>query len=167
VQRYLKKVMIVPQGDRIIDWIYSVDSLISAVNTYLPGMEYTIGVAKHTRSFSGGRLKLLHYLKQQGINHHGIHLLGIGEDLIELRELALTYGNFVRSIDSARPGIYTYAKHYCRLGDPLPAISRPEGYFDLDLDEGVKASSWHRLRSNISMYNWAVSEGVGLYEKPV
>lgn len=156
IRRYLKQVMIVPQGKDIVEWIVSLDDLLSAVDTYLPYLRVTVGIAKHTHSFPGGRLKILDYLLNKHdslIKFHDIHMLGVNEKPEELREISLAFGNKVRSIDSARPGVYAAANVICKYGEELPHIPRPVGYFDLDLTKTVTNYSW-RLRNNIGFYDW-------------
>lgn len=152
--RYLKQVMIVPQGENLIDWVMSLEDLQSALQTYLPMMPYTIGIAKHTHSFAGGRLKILDYLSKNQMDSSqrvfSIHLLGINENLQELRELSLAFGSLVRTIDSARPAIYAGLGHICQLGTALPEARRPKGFFETSWKE-TGAEMW-ALKRNIETY---------------
>lgn len=162
LQQHLQQVMIVPQGTDMVEWIVSLDSLLSAVQTYTPKMHITIGIAKHTSAFSGGRLKILDYLFNNehmlAVKYHAVHLLGINEDLELLREIALTFGAKVRSVDSARPGVYAAAGIFCRYGEELPAIHRPPQYFELNLFGAGFSKFSARLRNNIALYDWITKQ---------
>lgn len=162
LRQTLQHVMIVPQGIEMVEWIISLDSLLSAVNTYTPRMHITIGIAKHTSSFPGGRLKILNYLfnnpGDRVVPYHAVHLLGINEDLVELRELSLAFGAKVRSIDSAKPGIYAIAGEYCRYGEELPKISRQEDYFYINMYGQGFSNFANRLKNNIALYDWITKQ---------
>lgn len=160
IRRYLKQVMIVPQGKEMFEWVVSLEELLSAVDTYVPYLHVTVGIAKHTNSFPGGRLKILDYLLNkynEPHRFHNIHMLGISENPTVLREISLAFGSKVRSIDSARPGVYAAANIICKYGVELPYTPRPKNYFELDLTKIVTNYSW-RLRNNIGFYDWITKD---------
>lgn len=98
------RLMIVPQAEMPISWMQSCGHFV---------MKYdfrTIGIPKHTETFKGGRLNLLKFIEEEGINlTHDIHLLGIWKDpLSEILPIVERFP-WVRSLDTAMP--FAYAQH--------------------------------------------------------
>ena len=130
-----KRMMLVPQGTDLIDWIACAELLITDYKVRFGNKPFTIGVPKVTAKFLGGRRNLLSkfLVEAQMIHQFDIHLLGVAEDIHQIKQLAQAHGKHIRTIDSARPFIWAHANRYLSvIHEDTDYPGRPADYFNLD-----------------------------------
>jgi hypothetical protein len=123
--------MIVPQGKNLDEWMTCLRLLVRIVKPDAVG----IPIVYETLMGRGVLLhKVIQFLHNHTDCHPDIHLLGWDGDLYKLDAYSKQFPFWIRGVDSAKPF------YYARLSDPQSImsgekVSRPEGYFDLTLQD--------------------------------
>jgi len=99
---YPIKCMAVPQGKNLQEWMMCLHIMLS-----IPQIT-CIGPYEESADWFpyGGRLSLLERIKSDVLGKVDVHLLGMDEDLVELRVGGPTVCSWVRSTDSSKPVCY-------------------------------------------------------------
>lgn len=132
------RLMYVPQGQNVYDWIWCLRSLLD-LHEYAASLGgqrgCTIGISKDYAHWEHGLRGLvttiLQHQRSFGIQ---IHLLGCGHDYHSLARLTSTW---IRSVDTAKP--FVWAMNGMRMSttpEPLPSAplpARPREYFFREL----------------------------------
>lgn len=139
------RVMLVPQGKNIEDWITCLSGLylkfssLSQKHKDLFQKRPVIGLSKDYEMWDGGLLKLIedHLYIYRG-RECDIHLLGWGRQLWKLPEIARFYP-WIRSTDSAKPLVY--ARHDIRISaeEAVPEYpTRPKDFFTTSFSDSQR-----------------------------
>jgi hypothetical protein len=132
--------MIVPQGQTHKEFL---QCLVRLAEAYYDAQEsrpdifkYTpvIGVSKDYEMWQGGLLKLLRkdIIPIADDYQAMIHLLGWGRKLWDLGDIALAYGDRIRSVDSAKPFVYGRSLKILSLRDEIPEYPKRSPTFFTD-----------------------------------
>lgn len=105
--------MIVPQGRDWEEWTYC----LKEIDRRLRGNYASIGIAKHTERYGGGRREALLRIVEHNLHrNHAIHLLGAyRKPMAEIRSVLSVPGVYVRSFDSGCA--VSYAQNNQRMTD--------------------------------------------------
>jgi hypothetical protein len=146
------KLMIVPQGEHLIEWMRSYEEL---VNKWGPAI-HSIGIPKNTHKFGTpevpfGREKLIQELISCGFLHGGLeyHLLGCWDNPIEIAHLSKY--EFIRGIDTCLPtlcgrlGIAFHPEYGLQM-------ERPKTHMTFDWEEDNPLITEHNI---MCMLRWA------------
>jgi hypothetical protein len=166
LQQYLEdqddppfRVMLVAQGKKKADWAHCLNAQVSFAALCMeqcPNLEVTLGLSKDYEIFDGGLFMLVRdfYYHAKRVLGCQIHLLGWGRQMWELRRVADTYGDIIRTVDSAKPFVFASAGIRLTPNRMAEYPRRPENYFNLVLtDEQVEIAE-----HNIRCFEWAAGE---------
>lgn len=144
----ISRVMIVPQGKTLDEYLYCFRRMYDDYQTYLPftGLKLTLGISKdYHEMFDGGVLTILNRLVPALDYNDDIHLLGWPLPLQDLYQIAQEYGVRIRSTDTAR--MFTYAMSEVDLFESQPKYpKRPADFFTRKLTEEQRRLAYINAR---------------------
>jgi hypothetical protein len=138
------RLMIVPQGRTRDEWEKVAVRLLEEVRstmTLLGGPPPVVGVAKQYDEFPGGRTWCCQVLRPLLTPAEDVHLLGWAHRLPDVFEVARKHP-WVRSVDSAKPLVYTLGGVKVRISESPKYPLRPDDYFELEF---IRTKEFERL----------------------
>lgn len=156
--------MLVPQGKSLREWVSSLDTFSTLVglmgffDPHLLEKGITLGLSKDYEIFPGGLYSLIEdYCLPWAEEYHAqIHLLGWGRDLWALNRIACTFGEYIRSVDSAKPFVYGLNEIRLAFPDPYPAYPKRDPYY---FDQTLRGPAWEVAEDNIKAFELAALDG--------
>jgi hypothetical protein len=146
--------MIVPQGSSVGEYQTCLEQLVSSYQEFqgyssLLQHPPVIGVSKDYEVWPGGLLRVLRQIILPVANtiEADIHLLGWGRQLWDLADIAINYGDRIRSVDSAKPFVYGLAginldTYRSLKNSAVPEYPRrPENFFETEFAADQRLSS--------------------------
>jgi len=136
------RLMFVPQGANFTDWCWAYNELkavVSRTTAALEGGRPVVGIAKnYDARFDEGLTPCLRYIIGESSDPAPIeiHLLGSPKRLQSFAEIARSYGDRIRSLDTARPLVYAKARCPPHVqGEQQPYPGRDDRFFLDRVDE--------------------------------
>lgn len=165
-----RRLMIVPQGKTFGEYchcFYKLLRLYSRTSEKYPKLfpfPVTVGLSKdYDRLFAGGLYYLLEGTILPTIDKISeeadpiqIHLLGWTRNLWNLIKIRESFGDRIRSIDSARPFVYGLYETRLSYSTTPKYPGRPEDYFDLSLTP---------VQQSISLFNIKMFEAAAGHDR--
>lgn len=152
--------MVVPQGRTLREYTRCLNDLVDAYVKRIAQFEekrawLTIGVSKDYEEWDGGLPVLLEktVLPIARSMKARIHMLGWGRKLWDLDLIARTFGDEIRSVDSAKPFVYAMAGIKLKFPEEPIYPKRRGNFFDHEIPPGT----YDLIRHNISIFDRCVT----------
>jgi hypothetical protein len=151
------RLMVVPQGSSLTAYRRCLLHLLELWEEHAWHRDLTIGVSKDYEEFPGGLLRLLEkdIIPLADEFSAEIHLLGWGRKATDLWEISRTFGERIRSIDSAKPVVYARYNQLLPLpwSDEFPSYpGRPRDYFTTPLTPEQRRGA---IKNIVAFERWA------------
>ena len=142
--KYRPRLMVVPQGQTRRELYDCGELLYKLITDHEKRLRevgvsgITIGISKDYEKFDEGLPRIVDDFMRYIIRPRlQIHLLGWGRSLWELNQIAQTWRQRIRSVDSAKPAVFGLSEIRLRYPEEPEYPGRSEKFFETELPEEV------------------------------